>query len=86
VTGTPEHRQQPEIDTTFDFRTDAGGGDPDRYSPTLRRYHRLLWSKPLPGGEPFDLSDTTDGVYLHHHSHLGDRTAVATASSPTGST
>ena len=38
------------IDTTFDVRTDAGGRDPDRYSATLRRYHRLLWSKPLPGG------------------------------------
>ena len=38
------------IDIAFDFRTDAGGKDPDAYSPTLRRYHRLLWSKRLPGG------------------------------------
>ena len=36
------------IDTTFDLRTDAAGKDPDTYSPTLRRYHQLLWSKPLP--------------------------------------
>lgn len=37
------------IDTSFDLRTDASG-DADTYSPTMRRYHRLLWSKRLPGG------------------------------------
>ncbi len=36
------------IDTTIDVRTDAQGKDPDQSSPTLRRYHQLLWSKPLP--------------------------------------
>ena len=55
------------IDTTFDFRTDANGKDPDFASPTLRRYHRLLWSKPLPSGQPFELTDTERGVYLYHH-------------------
>jgi hypothetical protein len=60
------------IDVAFDFRTDAGGKDPDAHSPTLRRYHRLLWSKRLPSGESFDLSDTTRGVYLHHRSELGE--------------
>lgn len=60
------------IDTTFDFRTDAGGKDPDTYSPTLRRYHKALWSKPLPNGQLFLLDDTTPGVYLHHRSHLGE--------------
>lgn len=36
------------IDTAFDFRTDTPPGrDPDSHSPTLRRYHQLLWSKPL---------------------------------------
>lgn len=40
------------IDTTFDFRSDSRGKDPDSYSPTLRKYHRYLWSKALPtGGE-----------------------------------
>lgn len=40
------------IDTTFDFRTDARGKDPDSYSPALRKYHQFLWSKELPtGGE-----------------------------------
>jgi hypothetical protein len=60
------------IDVAFDFRTDAGGKDPDSHSPTLRRYHQLLWSKPLPSGAPFDLSVSTPRVYLHHRSSLGE--------------
>ena len=60
------------IDTRFDFRTDAGGRDPDSHSPTLRAYHQLLWSKPLPDGRSFDLSDRTPGVYLHHRSECGE--------------
>ena len=50
------------IDTSFDFRTDAFGKDPDTFSATLRRYHKLLWSKPLSGGALFDLDDKTPGV------------------------
>ena len=60
------------IDIMFDFRTDAGGRDPDTYSPTLRRYHKILWSKPLPTGAPFELTDSTLGAYLHHRSDLGE--------------
>lgn len=61
------------IDTTFDFRSDTPpGGDPDALSPTLRRYHRWLWSKPLPCGAVFELVDTTPGAYLHHRSALGE--------------
>jgi len=61
------------IDTTFDFRCDTPpGGDPDRLSPTLRKYHRLLWSKVLPGGELFSLTDATPGAYLHHRSQQGE--------------
>jgi len=61
------------IDTTFDVRSDTPTGrDPDKYSPTLRRYHKLLWSKPLPTGAVFDLVDTTPRVYLHHRSQLGE--------------
>ena len=60
------------IDTSFDFRTDAGGKDPDSHSPTLRKYHRLLWSKPLPSGRRFDLDDTVPGKYLLHQSELGE--------------
>ena len=40
------------IDTSFDVRTDSRGKDPDTWSPTLCRYHQLLWSKPLPSGVP----------------------------------
>jgi len=40
------------IDTTLDLHCDAGGKDPDRFSPTMRSYHRQLWSKPLPNGDP----------------------------------
>lgn len=59
------------IDTSFDFRTDAGGKDPDIHSPTLRQYHKLLWSKALPSGRPFNL-ETSSGAYLHHASDLGE--------------
>lgn len=45
------------IDTSFDFRSDAGGKDPDVYSPTLRQHHKFLWSKALPNGRLFDLDD-----------------------------
>ncbi|MCE0488130.1 hypothetical protein LVO85_14945 [Ornithinimicrobium sp. EGI L100131] len=55
------------IDTTFDVRTEAGGRDPDSHSATLRRYHQLLWSKPLPNGAAFDLD-----ARLHHKSELGE--------------
>jgi hypothetical protein len=65
--------QNNAIDITFDFRSDTPlGGDPDTLSPTLRRYHKLLWSKPLPSGALFELDDTTPGEYLHHLSELGE--------------
>jgi hypothetical protein len=35
------------IDTNFNFYSDASGDNPDNSSPTLKRYHKLLWSKPL---------------------------------------
>lgn len=65
-------RGDPVIDTDFDFRDDTPPGrDPDALSPTLRRYHRLLWSKPLPNGHELALTDTKSGVYLHHASESG---------------
>jgi len=61
------------IDTNFDFFSDTPSGkDPDAFSPTLCRYHKLLWSKPLPNGFDFNLTDTTTKVYLHHKSELGE--------------
>ena len=61
------------IDTTFDFRTDAAGKDPDTYSATLCRYHQLLWSKPLPSGVLFELVPTSrPPYYFSHSSEAGD--------------
>ena len=55
------------IDTTSDFRTDTPSGrGPDSHSPTLRRYHQLLWSEPLPSGVLFELDATVPGYYLLH--------------------
>lgn len=68
------------IDTTFDFRSDSPQGDPDRYSPTLHRYHQLLWSKPLPSGAPFTLEDGRPANYLVHRSDLGTFTLSSDAS------
>jgi hypothetical protein len=59
-----------KIDTTFNVYADARGGDPDRVSPMLRKYHKMLWSKSLPNGKIFELSDKK-GVYLQHQSELG---------------
>jgi hypothetical protein len=73
-----------DIDTTFDFRRDTPKGrDPDRYSPTLRRYHKMLWSRRLPSGELFDLDDSTPGSYLHHRSALGEFSLSSDAVIPT---
>lgn len=36
------------VDTSFDYHDDSDGKDPDKYSPTLRRHHKILWSKELP--------------------------------------
>lgn len=46
-----------QVDIAFDVRTDARGRDPDGHSATLRRYHRLLWSKPLPDGRQLELDE-----------------------------
>jgi hypothetical protein len=73
-----------DIDVTFDFRWDTPRGkDPDTHSKTLRRYHKLLWSKPLPGGEAFELDDTTPGSYLHHRSTVGEFWLASDAVIPT---
>lgn len=62
-----------QLDIAFDFRSDTPKGkDPDTFSPTLRSYHKFLWSKPLPSGVVFELDDVTPGWYLHHRSKLGE--------------
>lgn len=60
------------IDVRFDVRSDSNGKDPDSSSPTLREYHKYLWSKPLPCGKLFDLDNHTKDVYLFHKSDLGE--------------
>jgi hypothetical protein len=69
------------IDITFDFRSDSPmrnvrgkpkRKDPDTWSPTLARYHKLLWSKPLPDGTVFELETTAKPRFYHYHkSKLG---------------
>ena len=56
--------QKLPIDIAFNFYSDSDGKDPDSYSPTLKKYHKLLWSKPLPSGKVFTLSDTESDSYL----------------------
>ncbi len=60
------------IDISFNFYSDANGGDPDSTSPTLRKYHNFLWSKPLPNGVMFELTEDKKGAYLYHNSELGE--------------
>lgn len=60
------------IDINFNVHSDARGGDPDSTSPTLRNYHKILWSKPLPNGEIFELTTNKKGSYLYHNSELGE--------------
>lgn len=64
--------RRPIIDVSLDLRSDAGGKDPDQHSPTLRRYHQLLWSKPLPSGELFTLDASEPRRYLQHKTAQGD--------------
>lgn len=48
------------------------GGDPDASSPTLRSYHKHLWSKPLPNGAFFQLHNRGPKPHLYHQSDQGD--------------
>ena len=59
------------FDVNFDFHTDANGGDPDLTSPTLKKYHKILWSKMLANGNILML-DKKGGAYLYHSSEIGE--------------
>ena len=60
------------IDIKFDVYSDTPKGkDPDSHSPTLRNYHKFLWSKKLPNGLLFELDETIP-MRLHHKSELGE--------------
>jgi len=68
------------INTDFDFTTDTlhfwdgfwerkgglgyCGNDPDTHSATLRRHHRILWSRELPNGQVMDLQECYMPDYL----------------------
>jgi len=56
--------QKLPVDISFNFYSDSGGKDPDSHSPTLKKYHKLLWSKPLSSGKIFTLTDTDSSSYL----------------------
>ena len=60
------------IDINFDVYSDTPEGkDPDSFSPTLRKYHKILWSKLLPNNKEFNLDLDTPKL-LHHKSILGE--------------
>lgn len=72
------------VDVTFDFRSDTpAGGDPDALSPTLRRYHQMLWGRALPSGAEFTLDAARPGHYLYHRSSLGEFTLSSDSIIPT---
>ena len=61
------------LNINFDFYSDTPQNkDPDSHSPILRKYHQMLWSKPLPNGQLFELVDTRPGTYLYHLSNKGE--------------
>lgn len=68
-----------DIDVAFEFHQDTPAGkDPDSFSPTLREYHRRLWSKQLPSGHVFTLT-ASERAYLQHESELGHFTLSSDA-------
>lgn len=58
------------IDVKFDHRKDANGKDIDKYSPTLKKHHQLLWMKPLPSGELFDLKPMSNRYLVFRPDNL----------------
>lgn len=61
-----------KLSTRYNFHKETPPGkDPDSKSPTLRRYHKALWSRELPGGQVFELRDDVPKKYLSHESELG---------------
>ena len=56
-----------KIDIEFDVRLDSKGRDPDSNSPTLKNYHRSLWSKKTPNNKELVLNEN-----LEHLSEWGN--------------
>jgi hypothetical protein len=62
-----------ELNIDFTFYTDTPPNkDMDACSPTLRRYHKMLWNKELPNGQMLELVDANRKSYLYHKSSLGE--------------
>lgn len=66
---------------TYSMRSDSLGVDPDDLrtgSPTLRQYHRALWSRAAPGtdGETLSWHANSTRAYLWHESDALGRFAV----------
>jgi len=54
------------IDIEFQMRSDTPAEkDPDSYSPTLKKYHKLLWSKKTQSGIILKLKDNKPKVLIH---------------------
>ena len=65
-----------DIDITFDVRSDSKGKDPDCSSPTLKEYHRLLWSKPLPNGQSLELVNAKGGYLMWNGMYFGSDSII----------
>lgn len=50
--------------------------DPDVHNPILRRYHSILWSRPLPNGDYLDLQES-DKDYLIWNGHRFSSDSIA---------
>tara|TARA_R110002072_G_C7758956_1_gene518165 strand:- start:51 stop:764 length:714 start_codon:yes stop_codon:yes gene_type:complete len=61
-----------KLDINYDLSSEIKPGrDPDRYSATLRAYHKILWNKVLPNNETLVLEDVYPRGYLRHESEMG---------------
>lgn len=67
-----------EINVNFDVQTDSRGKDPDYASTTMKSYHKLLWSKPLPNGEIMKLEDGKDCYLKWNDIFFGSDSITAT--------
>jgi hypothetical protein len=62
------------IDINYDFRIDLkyNEDDVDKYSSTLKNYHKILWQKTLPNGMYFNLFDNVKDEYLLYKINLNE--------------
>ena len=51
--------------------------DPDTFSPTLREYHKILWSRDLQNGEHMVLEDDPSGYLMWNGMRFGSDNIAA---------